>query len=376
VSRDRPPDLEPDYTYVADIANGGFANVYHYRDITLDRDVAVKVLKRRKERDFDDILNEARAMAKLQHPNIVAIYATLVSNDRQPCIIMMYCPGSASPDGSPRGRDLQELLAQGQLDLRKVVHLGVAICGAVQVAHENGIIHRDIKPSNILVDGSRPLLTDFGIAHMQAARANTPSGLSIPWSPREVLEGAEGNVASDIYSLGATLYHLIEGRSPFAPEPGARDTDEKWIDRICSGTLPPIQRPISSDLRNLIMGMLNREPDQRTRSAREAADRLARVEQDLGAPDDSAAWHVPGTLRTRAKPGQPFARTILRQPAQPAAPTVLRQPAHAGRATSSGTGGRTSSQMAAKLSESCGIRAGRAKNHTCRWAESSPQRFT
>jgi serine/threonine protein kinase len=354
MSRDRHPDLTPDYVYVEDIAIAGFANVYRYRDVKLDRDVAVKVLKGRKERDFDDILNEARAMAKLEHEHIVRIYVATVSNDRQPCIIMEYCPGPSGPGVVAEGRDLQTLLRQGQLDLRKVVHLGIAIGGAVQAAHDAGIIHCDIKPSNILIDRrNRPLLTDFGIARMQTARRNAPSGMSIPWSPPEVLEGADGDVASDVYSFGATLYHLIEGRSPFAAEPGTRDTEQRLIDRICTAALPPIQRPIPTELRDLVMGMLNRDPSHRTSSIRVAVERLARIEQDLGAPDDSEPWHVPGTVLVRTKPanerldgtvvrrsdwGQSIESTVLRAPGQatPVDATVLRTPDQADRIAKSG----------------------------------------
>ncbi len=217
----------PGYQYVRPLGRGGFARVYLYEQDMPRRQVAVKVLSKsfgEMRRAFE---TEADMMAKLSsHPSIVAIYGASLSADGLPYLVMEFCPGSlgARAKNSP-------------LPLAEVLDVGVRLAGALETAHRSGVLHRDIKPSNVLqtVTG-KPALTDFGIADLvdRDTSEQREMALSIPWSAPEVVNKIEtGTVASEIWSLGATLYTLASGRSPFATRVvGKKDTQKALVKEI------------------------------------------------------------------------------------------------------------------------------------------------
>jgi serine/threonine protein kinase len=292
----QPPDL-PGFRYDSPIegGDGGYAKVFKYEQQSPRRPVAVKVLRGRGlgQTQYQAMLDEATAMAVLEtHPHVVPVIGAAMSTDGQPCIIMMFCGGPTlmtlvtdehAPDGRPR-----------LLSVRRVVRLGIQIASVVQAAHEKGIVHRDIKPANILTDDrGSPRLTDFGIAgRLDAAdEEDRQFGLSLPWCPPEILAGQQGTVASDIFSLGATLWHLLGGRSPFdvpgqnsqrALETRIADPQPRWTGR----------RDVPDRLERLLARMMAKQPDRRPGSAAEVVAELTSIEQQTGAARPDEPWHT------------------------------------------------------------------------------------
>ncbi|MCR3753753.1 serine/threonine-protein kinase [Lentzea californiensis] len=264
-----PPRI-PNYEYRADIGGGGFAMVYRYFQPGLKRDVAVKTPKSAEL--FEDLrkqfVAEGESMAELgSHENVVAVYDTGTAADGRPYLIMEYCPGGDLAGGTP-------------LPVEKVLDIGVQIAGAVQTAHDLGIQHRDIKPANVLVNKhGKPCLTDFGIAGRSTEEGGSGQlALSPPWSAPELLLGtARHGVPTEVFSLGATLWHLIAGHSPFM-SPGAGHSLEAVERLIVSGWRPPsLSAP--EDLKRLLLAAMAHEPRERPCSALELANGLRRIQK-------------------------------------------------------------------------------------------------
>ncbi|MCW2289800.1 serine/threonine-protein kinase [Leucobacter luti] len=223
----------PGFSFVRPLGSGGFAQVYLYEQDLPRRVVAVKVLDSAPDRR-DVFEREADAMAGLSaHPSIVSIYQAGIALSGRPYLVMEYCPASlgALTKGSPA-------------PLNEVLDAGVRLAGALETAHRAGMLHRDIKPSNVLVTQlGRPALSDFGIARSLADSA-LPSeevAMSVPWSAPEVVRlDSAGSVASEIWSLAATLYTFAAGRSPFEDENKDRNTRAKLIERIGKAEVRPI----------------------------------------------------------------------------------------------------------------------------------------
>jgi len=273
-----PPRI-PGLTHLQHLGSGGFADVFLYEDDLLGRKVAVKVLL--PDHLDADVLryftNEANLMARLSnHPSIVTVYQAAVSSDGRPFLVMEYCsrPNLHARFRSSRFSELETL------------RLGIQIAGAVETAHRARILHRDIKPANILVtDYGRPALTDFGIASVTGDASQ--SGLSVPWASPEALAGEVGDVRSDVYSLAATLYTVLAGRSPFEIR-GASNTTTQLVERIAAGDLPSIGRPdVSSDLESVLGQALDHRPENRQPSAIALAHALQRVQIARGLPPTS-----------------------------------------------------------------------------------------
>ncbi len=208
-----PAPQIPGYEFVRLLSDrGGFGDVYLYRELALNRAVAIKVIR---DPDLDEATlasfrAEATTMAALEHPNVVRIYAIGQTREGRPYISMMYCPKQT----------MGERAAGGGMPLHEVLEIAVAVGGAIESAHGVGILHRDIKPANILtMPWDAPGLTDFGVASSLSADTEDEDedvGVSIPWSPPEMLfTNTRGSRATDVYSLAATVWHLLVGRSPF-----------------------------------------------------------------------------------------------------------------------------------------------------------------
>ncbi len=311
----RPPQIAG-YQYVADIATGGYSVVHRYRQRSPRRDVAVKVLTglgadvAPEQRDA-----EADMMAKLgNHPNIVQVIVADVAPDGRHYIIMPYYPG----------RSLAELVSDSPLAVGKVLRVGVQIAGALDAAHRLGLLHRDIKPANILIDEyGTPRLTDFGIAGWVGPdQRSDAGGLSLPWSPAEVITGGDSRRSSDVYSLGATLFHLLTGRPPYARTADTREALE-W--RIQNTTAPATGRAdVPAAFENLLSRMLAQTPERRPESASMVAAELRDIEASLGGPAPAdAPWH--GAAEVAALPPR-FVETSPR-PAPPKAPEPVEWPA-------------------------------------------------
>lgn len=214
--------------------------VWRARDVALQRDVALKEVR---PPDPDDtpvdsiaarelhqrVLREARALARLRHPNVVTIHHIVDTPEYpHPWLVMELVTGGS----------LADRLGRGPLTVPEAARIGRGVLSALRAAHSVGILHRDVKPGNVLLrpDGS-PVLTDFGIAGFRDATALTLSG-SLVGSPEYVaperLRGMEGNPASDLWSLGMMLYVAIEGRHPLR-----RATMLSTLTAVLDEPLPP-----------------------------------------------------------------------------------------------------------------------------------------
>jgi len=278
VSAKRPPAPPPalaGFTYVDVLGSGGFADVYLFEQHLPRRRVAVKVMlpDRMAGGSAEEFAAEANVMALLStHPAIVTIYQAGVSDDGRPYLVMEYCP---RPNLQVRSR-------AAAFSVAEALRVGVQVAAAVETAHRAGILHRDIKPANILVtEYNRPALTDFGIATTAEAEEST-GGMSIPWSPPESFtdESASG-VATDVYALGATVYTLLAGRSPFE-QPGGRNGGADLIQRIETQPVPPLARADApASLQLALERAMAKRPGDRFESAVAFARALQRVQIEL-----------------------------------------------------------------------------------------------
>ncbi|KXZ61887.1 Serine/threonine-protein kinase PknK [Microbacterium laevaniformans] len=270
-----PPPALPGFTYVDVLGSGGFADVYLYEQQLPRRRVAVKVMlpDRLASGSAEQFTAEANVMALLStHPAIVTIYQAGVSDDGRPYLVMEYC---SRPNLQVRSRTAAFSVAEA-------LRVGVQVAAAVETAHRAGILHRDIKPANILVtEYNRPALTDFGIA-TTAESEESSGGMSIPWSPPEAFSEAPGSgVATDVYALGATVYTLLAGRSPFE-QPGGRNGGADLIQRIESQPVPPLTRADApASLQLVLERAMAKRPGDRYESALAFARALQRVQIEL-----------------------------------------------------------------------------------------------
>lgn len=272
-----PPPAIPGYNYLALLGSGGFSDVFLYEQDRPRRKVAIKVLlsdlkTESARRRFE---SEANLMAQLStHPYIVTIYEAEITDDGHSYLAMEYC--------SRPSLDVRYRRARFSVD--EVLAVGIQVSSAVETAHRAGIAHRDIKPANILVtDYNRPALTDFGISGTMDTAAEEDAGMSIPWSPPESFTGKNvDGVKVDVWALGATLYTLLAGRSPFVL-PGADNSQRALISRIGSAPLASLARAdVPESLELVLATAMAKSPDSRYSSAQDFARALQRVQNELG----------------------------------------------------------------------------------------------
>lgn len=269
-----PPDLTG-FTYIDLLGSGGFADVYLYEQQLPKRRVAVKVLltDRISSGSVEEFTAEANVMAMLStHPAIVTIYQAGVANDGRPYLVMEYCPRP----------NLQVRYRREPFSIAESLRVGVQVAAAVETAHRAGVLHRDIKPANILVtEYNRPALTDFGIASTTNAAAES-AGLSIPWSPPESFADVpRSDPRSDVYALGATVYTLLAGHSPFEL-PGQRNGAAELIHRIETLPLPALGRAdVPASLQRALERAMAKAPADRYESALAFARALQTVQIEL-----------------------------------------------------------------------------------------------
>jgi serine/threonine protein kinase len=230
--RDWTPTI-PGYRNLDEIGRGGFALVYRGEQIALRRTVAIKVVSgldvdpsrlRRFER-------ECAAIGSLSsHPHVVSVYDAGTTIEGLPFLSMEYLPEGSLAD---------RLKKKGPLDPDDVIEIGIQLCGALAAAHNSDVLHRDIKPENILVGGQAQVkLADFGIAFVADTTSHTATGTmvgTVKHSAPEVLGGSRATVASDVYSLGSTMFALLTGTAPFW-----RASDESAMPAMLRATRDPL----------------------------------------------------------------------------------------------------------------------------------------
>jgi hypothetical protein len=272
-----PPPQLPGFSFVRILGSGGFADVFLYEQDNPRRQVAVKVML--SEFVTADVRRmfqaEADLMAQLSaHPAILTVYQSGVAADGRPYLVMELCSSSIGQ----RYRD-------EPLSVSEALRIGIKIASATETAHRAGVLHRDIKPSNILMTAyGNPVLSDFGIAGTVGESAlHETVGMSIPWSAPEVLRSeTNGTVASEVWSLAATIYSLLAGRAPFEI-PRQSNTSADLIARSTKGKPQPIGRDDVPDrLEHVLARAMSRRPEARPQSAMELIRELQAVEAELG----------------------------------------------------------------------------------------------
>ncbi len=274
---DSPPDIAG-LTFVRKLGSGGYADVFLYDQATPLRKVAVKVLR---ETGLSAVAigrftAEANAMARLEHPYIVPVYATGTTLDHRPYIAMMYYP---KPSLAERART-------ERLSVANTLVLGIQLGSAVETAHRSGLLHRDIKPANVLTNAyGRPGLTDFGIAGRMVDSDDDDVGVSVPWSPPETLYATgPATVRSDVYSLAATLWQVLVGRSPFEI-PGGDNAPFALMRRIRDVPPPTTGRAdVPASLDRLLRAAMAKDAILRPASALELVGALQAIEQEMRLP--------------------------------------------------------------------------------------------
>jgi eukaryotic-like serine/threonine-protein kinase len=278
-----------DYEIVSEIAHGGMGVVFRARQVSLKRDVALKMLLAGlfASRNFvHRFCTEAEAAAKLDHPNIVPIYE-IGQHEGQHYFSMKLI------DGFSLAKELQGK----PWEIKRAAEFMAKVARAVHYAHQRGILHRDIKPGNILLDSKgEPHVTDFGLAKIAESETNVTQTDAVMGSPAymspEQAAGQTKNLttASDVYSLGAVFYELLTGRPPFQGE-SALD-----VMRQVAGREPisprTIHAHIDRDLETICLKCLEKDAPRRYSSAEALADdleRWLRCEPILGRP--SSTWN-------------------------------------------------------------------------------------
>jgi len=295
-----PPEL-PGYQFLQHLGAGGNSQVYLYEQALPKRKVAVKVLNESglTETARRRFTAEANVTAGLSHRHIVQVFEANVTPDGRPYLVMPYYP---QPNLSVRAR-------RAHFSVAEVLRIGIQIGSAVETSHRNDVLHRDIKPQNILTDGyGEPALTDFGIATTKGG--DGPEGLSVPWSPPEILYGtASGDERADVYSLGATLWHLLVGRSPFEQQ-GGDNTAFALMGRIKSDPPPRTGRAdVPDSFERLLRQAMAKDPDARPQTALDFIRGLQAVEQELRLPLTQpilpAGEPGPGSASSPGRHGRP-----------------------------------------------------------------------
>ncbi|MER7946183.1 protein kinase [Streptomyces sp. NPDC096079] len=326
------------------IGRGGMGKVWRAHDEVLHRVVAVKELTAgRFVAEADRLVlhartqKEARAAARITHPGVVTVHDVL-EHDNRPWIVMQYVDGPSLADAAKEA---------GTIEPREAARIGLHVVGALRAAHAAGVLHRDVKPGNVLLarDG-RVLITDFGIAAIEGDSTITRTGEivgSIDYLAPERVQGGDPGPASDLWSLGATLYTAVEGTSPFR-----RTSPISTMQAVVAEEPPHPEK--AGPLASVIVALLRKDPAQRPRAdeaermlldamegraptaaqAYVPTQRVAREELDSAASAHAADGTEPGAgTGTESLTGGPVKATAQwpHQP-QPAHQAHQPQPAH------------------------------------------------
>jgi serine/threonine protein kinase len=303
------------YEVIEVVGFGGMGVVLRANDPKLNRTVAVKVMAppfvanptARKR-----FLREAQAIAAVTHPHVIAIHA-VEQTEKTPYLVMEFIDGLS----------LEEKIDRcGHLEVKEILRIGAQIAAGLAAAHAHGLVHRDIKPSNILLENGveRVRITDFGLARavddVSVTRSGDVTGTPQYMSPEQA-RGQPVDHRSDLFSLGAVLYTMCTGRSPFRAE-----TTVAVLRRVCDDVPRPIREvnpDIPEPLVSIIDRLLAKDPNERFQTAQEVSDLLmgylAHLQDPTNVPPPEASSIRPAadrkTLDAGAAPGRRWPRRSL-----------------------------------------------------------------
>lgn len=296
----------PGCVIVEKLEEGGFSTIYRAYQPQLRRWVAVKVLDPRhfsKQHLRSRFEQECAAQGMLgDHPHVARIFEAGISKSGSPYIVMEYLPAGSLAD---------RLDADGSLPCEEALTIGVKLAGALQSAHQAGVLHRDVKPANVLVtpDGE-PKLADFGISRLragsEAAAATQTLAFTAGYAAPELFEGEAPTAASDVYGLGATLFTLLVGHSPFLRAREEKPNVEVMIGRTIFGPVPELDPGFPESLRAVVRRAMSKKAAQRFESAAEFGEALRRVQHDQGLA--ATSLHVVDVQEIPQEPPPPSTR--------------------------------------------------------------------
>jgi serine/threonine protein kinase len=289
-ARDDPSKIGR-YTILGRLGQGGFGRVYLAHDDELRRHVAIKVPNAERisrPMDVEAYLNEARILAKLDHPNIVPVHDVGRTDDGLCYVVSKLI----------EGRDLAVRIGQARLSIQDSAELVATVADALHYAHTRGLVHRDIKPANILIEASgKPCVADFGVALKDEdfGKSGGVAGTPAYMSP-EVARGEGHRVdgRSDIFSLGVVLYELLTGRRPFRG-----DSPREIIEALTqTEPRPPRQTDdtIPKELERICLKALSKRASERYTTARDMAEDLRLFLLSAGATGSPVARSTPESI--------------------------------------------------------------------------------
>ncbi|MDL5051082.1 serine/threonine-protein kinase [Oscillatoria amoena NRMC-F 0135] len=287
------------YKIVSIIGTGGQGTVYRAQDMSLNRIVAVKLLKQELTTDQQFITNfarEARSAAMVTHPYVVQIYSFGVDDDQYYLAMELMEKGNLD----------ERIESQGRIPEIEALQIGAQIAAGLQAAFEKGLIHRDIKPGNILFDDHmQAKLVDFGLATVEGANPSQEIWGTPYYISPEKLSGGHEDFRSDIYSLGATLFHAIAGRPPFEGEDATEIVAKHMKSHAVS--LQAFAPQVADETAYVINKMLHKNPYERYASYEELIQHLNYAREQIEARFANPGGAVKQTFKMEEEPDKnPF----------------------------------------------------------------------
>jgi len=305
-----PTVLVERYRLDRSLGNGGMGEVFEATDLTLHRSVAVKLMSPSLVQDEPArarFLREARALAQVNSPNVVAVYDAGEDAER-PYLVMEFVEGTTLE---------RELVGSDRVEPARAVAVATDIASGLAAAHERGIVHRDVKPSNVfLTPSDAAKIGDFGIARLERPDATlTLTGQTFgspPYMAPEQATGGKVDARADLYSLGCVLFQMLVGRRPFSGD----DAVSLAYQHVHS-TPPRVDSLVPTvpvELGALVAGLMAKDPDDRPASAEEVQRALGSVPTEPIATTTTSTAVLPRRaqeLRQRQKPWWPMAAGIV-----------------------------------------------------------------
>ena len=319
------------FSDVVEIARGGFGTVYRAQQPAYRRTVAIKVLQASLDgKTRERFERECMALGSLSgHPNIVTLFDSGLTSSGQPYIVMEYLAGGS----------LEERLRRSSpMPWHEAVQIGIKLAGALHTAHQAGVLHRDIKPRNVLVSSfGECRLVDFGLARLKGAMETRVGEVaaSLAYAAPEIINGQPPSVASDLYSLGATIFTLIWGRPPFVGDDD--ELEVQVIARIAAASPPDLRvLGVPNSVCEVLERVMAKEPERRFRSAEEFGKALQAIQGEAGMPvtplplkQDVEDWATAGSTEQQVRRDDQTVRRPLSE--GPAGSVGGSNPAPAGR---------------------------------------------